>query len=62
MSYDEDAEMAALEEWLDILKASSDDDFHVAARPYFDNTVTMKALPREEAVEHIKRYKGKHRA
>lgn len=61
---DEDEEMAELEEWLAIIKASSDDDFHVQARPYFNDTVTMKALPREEAVEYVKqeRYKGRHRA
>lgn len=61
---DEDEEMESLEEWLAILKQSSDEDFTVQARPYFEDTATMRALPRDEAVEHVKqqRYKGRHRA
>jgi hypothetical protein len=64
---DEDEEMAELEEWLAILKASKDDDFRVHARPYFDDTQTLNVLwenDGRDAVENViqEAYKGKHRS
>lgn len=64
---DEDQEMADLEEWLAILKQSSDEDFTVQVRPYFSDTATMNAVVdeygRDTTTEIVaKRYKGKHRS
>jgi len=61
----EDQELEEMLDWLEQLRGMPDEDFGLAARPYFDNTSEFKSLwgmeGREAVTDHIARYKGRHR-